>query len=118
MKRLQFYVCPDCGNIFTATSGGGDLSCCGRRLEPLEARPVDADHAVTVEEIEEDWYVTFPHSMEKDHYICFSACANSHQLLLDRLYPEQGSEARFPAIRGGSWLYLCCNRHGLFRQKI
>lgn len=31
MKRLKFYVCPDCGNIMTAT-GGGEPHCCGRKL--------------------------------------------------------------------------------------
>ena len=32
MKRIKFYVCPDCGNILTAT-GGGELHCCGRKLK-------------------------------------------------------------------------------------
>jgi UDP-N-acetylmuramyl pentapeptide synthase/DNA-binding XRE family transcriptional regulator len=35
MKRIKFYVCPDCGNILTA-SGGGELHCCGRKLEALK----------------------------------------------------------------------------------
>ena len=117
MRKLCFYRCPTCGGILTST-GKAEVVCCGRPLEPLRVQEAEGEHLATVEAIEEDWYVTFPHSMEKDHYICFAACANSHQLLLDRLYPEQGSEARFPAIRGGSWLYLCCNQHGLFRQKI
>ena len=33
------------------------------------------------------------------------------------LYPEWGAEARF-FFRGSGWLYFCCNRHGLFRQKV
>lgn len=68
MKKIQFYVCPDCGNILTAAAGG-QLACCGRRLEPLEVRSADPDHAVTVQEVEEDWYVTFRHPMDKGHYI-------------------------------------------------
>ena len=52
MKRLKFYVCPDCGNILTAT-GGGELHCCGRKLEPMQARFSDEAHAVTVREIKE-----------------------------------------------------------------
>lgn len=71
MKRLQFYVCPDCGNILTSSSGG-QLSCCGRKLEPLRAVPADAEHAVTVQEVETDWYVTFRHPMEKGHFIRFA----------------------------------------------
>ena len=96
MKRLQIYVCPDCGNILTSSSGG-QLSCCGRKLEPLRAVPADAEHAVTVR---------------------FAACVAPDRLLLVRLYPEQGSEVRLPQLRGGGKLYLCCSRHGLFEVKL
>ena len=117
MKRLKFYVCPDCGNILTAT-GGGELHCCGRKLEPLAARPVDQAHAVKVEEVEEDWYVTFSHPMEKDHFFRFAAYVATERVLLVRLYPEQGGEFRIPQLRGGGKLYLCCSRDGLFEVKI
>lgn len=117
MRRLKFYVCPDCGNILTAT-GGGELHCCGRKLEPLQARPTDETHAVTVREIEEDWYVTFSHPMEKDHYFRFAAYVATERVLLVRLYPEQGGEFRIPQLRGDGKLYLCCSRDGLFEVKI
>ena len=117
MKRVKFYVCPDCGNILTAT-GGGELHCCGRKLEPLEARPADEDHAMTVQEIEEDWYITFPHPMRKEHFIRFAAYAATDRVLLVRLYPEQGSELRIPQLRGGGKLNLCCSRDGLFEIKL
>ena len=117
MRRLRFYVCPDCGNILTSASGG-QLSCCGRRLEPLEAVPADGEHAATVQEVETDWYVTFRHPMEKGHFIRFAACVAPDRLLLVRLYPEQGSEFRIPQLRGGAKLYLCCSRHGLFRAEL
>ena len=112
MKKIQFYVCPDCGNILTAAAGG-QLACCGRRLEPLVPQKADADHACTVEEIEDDWYVTFSHPMEKDHYIRFAAYVSYDRILLIKLYPEQGGEVRFPRMHGGT-LYLCCSQHGLF----
>ena len=117
MRRLKFYVCPDCGNILTAT-GGGELHCCGRKLEPLAARPVDGEHAVTVQEVEEDWYITFSHPMEKGHYFRFAAYVATERVLLVRLYPEQGGEFRIPQLRGGGKLYLCCSRDGLFEVKI
>ena len=117
MRRLKFYVCPDCGNILTAT-GGGELHCCGRKLGPLQARPTDEAHAVTVREIEEDWYVTFSHPMEKDHYFRFAAYVATERVLLVRLYPEQGGEFRIPQLRGGGKLYLCCSRDGLFEVRI
>lgn len=117
MRRLKFYVCPDCGNILTAT-GGGEMYCCGRRLVPLAARPTDGDHAVTVQEVEEDWYVTFRHPMEKDHFFRFAAYVATERVLLVRLYPEQGGEFRIPRLRGGGKLYLCCSRDGLFEAAL
>ena len=117
MKRMKFYVCPDCGNILTA-SGGGELHCCGRRLEPLQMRSADEAHQAQVQEIEEDWYVTFDHPMEKEHFFRFAACVTTDKVLLVRLYPESGGEFRIPQIRGGGKLYLCCSRHGLFEVKI
>ena len=113
LKRIKFYVCPDCGNLLTA-SGGGELHCCGRRLEPLVVRPADGDHTAVVEEMEEDWYITFDHPMEKSHFIRVAAWVSLDRVLLVRLYPEQGSEFRIPQLRGGGKLYLCCSHHGLF----
>ena len=113
MKRIKFFVCPDCGTVMTAT-GGGELYCCGRKLEPLKARPANEEHKVRVEPIEEDWYVTFDHPMRKDHFFRFAAYVTVDRCLLVRLYPEQGSEFRIPQIRGGGRLYLCCSRDGLF----
>lgn len=116
MRRLRFYVCPDCGNILTST-GGGELHCCGRKLESLTARPMDESHRVRVQEVEEDWYVTFDHPMEKGHFFRFAAYVASERVLLVRLYPEQGGEFRIPQLRGGR-LYLCCSQDGLFEVPI
>ena len=112
MKRLKFYVCPDCGNVMTAASAA-ELTCCGRRLQPLEVHEGDEAHAAQVELIEDDWSVTWRHPMEKDHFFRFAAYVGSERVLLVRLYPEQGGEVRIPRMSGGR-LYLCCSRHGLF----
>ncbi len=112
MKRLKFYVCPDCGNVMTAASAA-ELTCCGRRLQPLEVHEGDEAHVAQVELIEDDWYVTWRHPMEKDHFFRFAAYVGSERVLLVRLYPEQGGEVRIPRMSGGR-LYLCCSRHGLF----
>ena len=113
MKRVKFYVCPDCGNVLTAT-GGGELFCCGRKLEAMKVQKADEEHTVAVQAIEEDWYVTFEHPMKKEHFFRFAAYVTVDRMLLVRLYPEQGGEFRIPQIRGGGKLYLCCSRDGLF----
>ena len=115
MKRVKFYVCPDCGNIMTS-AGGGEIHCCGRRLEPLHAKAADEEHRVKVTEIEEDWYITFEHPMRKDHFFRFAAYVTLDKVLLVRLYPEQGGELRIPQIRGGGQLYLYCSKDGLMEQ--
>ena len=110
MDRVKFYVCPVCGNVLTST-GGAELSCCGRPLEPLCAQ-TEGDHAPTVEELDLEYYVTFDHPMTKAHFIRFAAYVTDDRYLLVRLYPEQSAALRLPMLRRGT-LYVCCSRDGL-----
>ncbi|HNU80494.1 MAG TPA: helix-turn-helix domain-containing protein [Bacillota bacterium] len=112
MRKLKFYTCPNCGNTLTST-GESDVSCCGRKLAPLIPKPAEGIHKLTVEEIEEDYYVTFKHEMSKKHYISFIAYVAYDKVLFVKLYPEQGSEVRFPKMHSGK-IYMCCNQHGLW----
>lgn len=117
MLRSKFYVCPICGNVVHAM-GEGSFSCCGVTLLPQEAEDASEDvgHAFTVERVDADWYVTLDHPMTKTHFVSFIAYVTPDTVRLKKLYPEQAAEARF-AMRGGGWMYLYCNRHGLFRMK-
>lgn len=111
MKKIKFYVCPDCGNILFCT-GENEISCCGRKLAPLARQEEDSGHSIQMEEIEDDFYVTLQHEMSKQHYITFIAYASYDRVLFIKLYPEQAAQARFPKMHGGV-LYACCNKHGL-----
>ena len=84
MKRAKFYVCPMCGNILTAT-GDAEISCCGRKLEPLVSKTADAEHQLHVEVIEDDYYITFEHEMSKDHFLNFFAYLDYDRVTLVRL---------------------------------
>ena len=112
MKKLKFYDSPSCGNIITST-GEAELSCCGRKLITLIAKPCDENHNLKIETLEDDYYITFQHEMSKQHYINFIAYVTYDRILLIRLYPEQSGEVRFPKLRGGR-LYFGCNQHGLW----
>jgi len=112
MKKVKFYVCSNCGNTLTAT-GEAEVSCCGRKLVPLVPNLADEIHKLTVEEVENDFYVTFTHEMSKTHYISFIAYVTCDRALLIKLYPEQNGEVRFPKMYGGK-IYYCCNQHGLW----
>ena len=116
MKRLRFFVCPQCGSVFTA-SQNGEISCCGRKLEALKAAAADEDHLPAVEEVEDDWYITFPHPMTKEHHILFAAHMRFDRMLMVRLYPEQDPCVRIPKMYKGE-LYFCCTEHGLMKMKL
>lgn len=115
MKKIKFYVCPDCGNVIFCT-GGNEISCCGRKITPLTLQKEDSQHTIRIEEIENDFYVTFQHEMSKQHYITFVAYITWDRVLLIKLYPEQPAEVRFPQMHGGEF-YICCNKHGLIKKK-
>ena len=114
MKKLNFYVCPDCGNLITAATEAG-VSCCGRTLLPLE--PQKPEDPLSVEKIDDSWFVSSPHPMTKDHYVSFVALLTGDTLFLRRLYPEWDLQTRIPAFGHGILLWYC-TQHGLFRQII
>lgn len=116
MKRMKFYCCKHCGNIFWSM-GGGEISCCGRKLSPLQAKAAADDHDIKVEAVEHEYYMTFPHEMKKEHYISFAALVSWDRVTLVRLYPEQAAEVYLPRQRRGE-VYYCCSEHGLFRKKL
>ena len=115
MLRSVFYVCPICGNVVHAM-GEGSFSCCGSAMLPLEAEEPDEAHAFKIERIEDDWCVTLDHPMTKDHYVSFVAYVTSGAMQIQKLYPEQEICQRFH-ITGSGWIYLYCNKHGLFKQR-
>lgn len=114
MKRTAFRVCPTCDNII-ATTGDADISCCGRKLAALSVQPADEAHAMQVDDVEGDWYLTFDHPMEKGHHLGFVAVVGYDRLAVEKLYAEQGGEARLPRLPGGV-LYTFCTEHGLMQH--
>ena len=70
-----------------------------------------------MEDIDGEFYITFPHEMTKQHYIAFAAYAGCDRVHLVKLYPEQDPSVRLPRI-GGGMLYFYCSRDGLMRIKL
>ena len=64
MKKLNFYVCPQCNNLMTAT-GDAHISCCGKRLEALVAAKSEDNHLLNIEPVENELYVSSSHEMKK-----------------------------------------------------
>lgn len=112
MKRIKFYVCPNCGNVINST-GEADISCCGRKLEALVPKVEDAAHQINITEIEDDYYITMQHEMNRMHYISFVAFVDCDRVFLVKMYPEQNAELRIPQMRRGQF-YIYCSSHGLW----
>lgn len=112
MLRSKFYVCPVCGNVIHSM-GEAVIQCHGIVLNALEAEPADEHHKITVERVEDEYYVTVSHPMTKDHYISFLAAASSDSMQNVKLYPEWNAEARFK-IKGVEKIFFYCNRDGLY----
>ena len=116
MLKSRFYVCPVCGNVIHAM-GEGVYSCCGIVLPPLSAEEADGEHRMETGSFEAERVISFNHEMTKEHYISFIAYATLDQFYIKKLYPEQSPEASFP-VRGHGFIYVYCNRHGLYKFKV
>ena len=116
MKLTKFYVCPVCGNVIHST-GAAVVSCCGIALPPLEAEENDEAHAVNIENVEDEKFITVNHDMTKSHFISFMAYVTTDRMQLIKFYPEGNAETRMQ-FRGRGFLYIYCNKHGLMRVKV
>ena len=113
MYKSRFCVCPVCGNVI-ASVGEALVMCCGITLPPMEAEEPDEEHRISVEKIEDEYFVSVDHPMTKDHYISFIAAVSDSGIQLSKMYPESNAETGFRTslVR---YIYAYCNRHGLYR---
>lgn len=116
MIRSKLYVCPICGNVISST-GEAVISCCGINLPVAEAEAADEEHIVSIEKIEDEYYVTIAHEMTKEHYISFIAAVSDNGINIVKLYAEGSAQARFKISRTRKLIWYC-NRHGLFETRI
>lgn len=116
MQRTKFYVCPVCGNVIHSI-GSAVISCHGVILPPLIAEYIDDFHALCIQTIEDDYFISIEHEMTKKHYISFFAIVSCDCVQIIKLYPEGNAEVRFTKPRGKVDYYLYCNKDGLFKYK-
>ena len=116
MVRSKIYVCPVCGNVIHST-GEAVIQCHGIQLFPEEAERADERHPISVQRVDDEYYVRVDHAMEREHYISFIAAVSADRLQLVKLYPEGGAETRLQ-IAGVQRIYAFCNRDGLFYTQV
>ena len=117
ISRLMFFICPECGQIFTSTGKAG-ITCCGRKLSALVPSSFDDCHAVKMEIMDGEFFVTVSHEMSKSHYISFAAYVDDDSCWFKKLYPEQNPEFRMPMFGKSGTFFLYCTEHGLFSEKL
>jgi transcriptional regulator with XRE-family HTH domain len=116
MKKLRFYVCSDCGNIITATSDAA-VTCCGNRLNALEAKKAEEAEMLEVEDIGGELFISSDHEMKKEHYISFAAYVSDSSAMVFKQYPEWNLQVTLPLYRSGKLVWYC-TKHGLFYQEL
>ena len=114
LRKLQFYICPNCGNLITSTSNAA-VSCCGKVLLPQKLQR--AGEEIKVQLIDREYQISSDHEMSREHYITFLALRSSEQILLRKLYPEWNLELYMPYIPGAMLIWHC-KQHGLFYQPL
>ena len=114
--KSKFYVCPVCGNIIHSM-GEAVIHCHGVLLTAETAERSDESHKITVEKIEDEYFVKIDRAMTKNHYISFIAALSCDKIELVKLYPEGSNEARFKRS-GVEKILFYCNRDGLFYMNL
>lgn len=116
MKKLQFYVCPNCGNVITAMTDT-TITCCGKKLKAMQPKKPDEGEQLSIEIIDNDYFISSEHEMVREHYISFVSLLTSDSIFLRKQYPEWNLQVRIPSFAHGLLLWYC-TKHGLFYQKI
>lgn len=116
MKNIKFYICPSCGNLVTALTDTA-VSCCGKKLKAVPPCKAPKDERLSVELIENDYFISSSHEMTREHYISFTAFLTGDSIMVRRLYPEWDMQTRIPAFGHGMLIWYC-TKHGLSYQLI
>ncbi|UCD52309.1 MAG: desulfoferrodoxin [Phycisphaerales bacterium] len=123
-KRLEIYKCSGCGNIVEVLTGSaGELLCCGKPMEHLDAKTADAateKHVPVIEKIDGGFKVkvgSIPHPMEEKHYIEWIELLADGKAYHQFLTPGTAAEATFWVEATSVTAREHCNVHGLWEGK-
>ena len=116
MKRANYYVCPNCGNI-TISTGDSQISCCGRKLDSFKPKKAEDKQKLIIEKYEDNIRIVSDHPMTKDDYIQFVALVTEAEIDLIKLYPEWSLSVEFPKYRRGRLMWFS-KKEGLLYQML
>lgn len=116
MKHIRFFVCPQCGDLITATGEAARLLLREAAGAPAVQKPDEA-HSLQIHPVEDEWFITSGHPMEKGHCLSFLGPGHRRAGHRDEVLAEWDLQQRIPR-RGHGMLYWHCTQHGLFRQVL
>ncbi|MBW2967645.1 desulfoferrodoxin [Candidatus Woesearchaeota archaeon] len=124
VKELnQVYKCSVCGNVVeTVHVGGGELVCCNKPMELLEANSTDAaqeKHVPVVEEEDDKIKVsvgTVPHPMTEEHFIEWIELISEGKAFRKYLKPGDEPVVHFCKSSSEATVRAYCNLHGLWKS--
>lgn len=116
MKNNVYYICRQCGSI-TVSTGKAEITCCGEKLDPAEAKKADDDRKLNVTPVENEWLVTGDCPMTKEDYISFAAFLTSETMYMIKLYPEWDLCFRIPGRTSGKLVWYS-KKQGLLYQYV
>ena len=122
--KNQVYKCNVCGNIVEVLHvGGGELVCCGQKMELLAEKTEDTGHekhVPIVEKTDEGIKIkvgSIPHPMEEKHYIMWIELIADGMVYKKFLKPGAEPQAEFCVKAENVSARAYCNIHGLWKTK-
>ena len=120
---MKFYRCSICGRIEALDDENDNLMCCGRPMEELKSRSVDASvekHVPYCEVKDNKINVSVGeilHPMSEEHYIMWIALVSGGEIIKINLKPGDAPEGMFD-YKEDATIYSYCNLHGLWKVDI
>ena len=119
---MKFYRCSICGRVeIIKDNENKELVCCGRKMEELKSRSVDAAFEKHVPhcEVESNKIKVSVgevlHPMTDEHYIVFIAQVINNEINKIDLHPGDIPQVEFEYLKG-SKIYAYCNLYGLWEE--
>lgn len=114
LRKQAYFICPCCGSINIST-GGAQITCCGRPLHPHLPKKAMDNQRLLVEQVEDEWYITSTCPMTKDYYISFLAVVSADRYDMVKLYPQWELSVRMTR-RAYSMIVWYSTQDGLLYQ--
>lgn len=114
LRKQSYFVCPCCQSI-TISTGSAQIICCGRPLIALTPKKAAESQRLSIELIEDEWYITSDCPMTKDNYIVFCAVVSADRCDMVKLYPQWELSVRM-SCRPNAMLVWYSTKEGLLYQ--